>query len=263
MVKRGKVINPIRSIAILAVVVFLLHLIFIFTGWVNINVNLFGNLFSDIVAFLAFISMFLLYRKFPEYFPMEKKAKLFLLISLSLFFLGDLIWTLEQVIEKNILPIGGIPDLCWNLAYFSLGGALIFFMKTEFRKSNLWPIIITSLGVVAGSIYLFVSISEDLNLGIFSFIHLIQTLYVFYDILIFALGLIILYPLIISRNKLFLGWMVLGLGVMTRLIHDALFENLSESGAYYTGHPVDLIYVLFYISIIFNSLIKFNLLNKK
>ena len=263
MVKKRELSNPISIVLIIAVAVFLLQSFFIFTGLIKINSNLLGNLFVVLISFLALISIFILYRKFPEYFPMEKKGKLFLLISLALFFLGDLTWTIEQVVLKNTLPIGGIPDLCWNLAYFSLGTSLIFFIKTGFRKSNLGYIITTSLGSIAGLIYLYFDIVKDINLGSFSFIHLIQDLYFFYDFIILAFGIILVYPLIISKSKLFLGWIILGLGILARMIYDISFANMSENGTYYTGHPIDLIYVLFYLAIIINGLVKFNLLNKK
>ncbi len=259
--KRGN--HSYNLLIFFALFIFALHSIFIFTGFIKINSSVLGNIFIMLLSLLSLISVFVLYLKFPSNFIIEKRGRLFLIISLTFFFLGDLFWTIYQTVLKNILPLGGIPDLCWNFAYLALMVSLVFFIKIQFRPSNLLAGILFSLGIFAGLIYLYFDLSEDIRLGTLNFIHLIQDLYFFYDFILLALVFVLIFPLINLRNKFFIGWIIIGIGITTRIVYDIFFANMSEKGIYYTGHPIDLIYVLFYLSIIFNSWLKFKILNVK
>jgi hypothetical protein len=220
-----------------------------------------GNLLISSISFLAFLSMFALYKKFPSNFPKEKKGKLFLLLAVAAFFIGDLIWMLQEVILKTKMPIGGTPDLLWNIAYVLLATGLIYFIQTEFRSSYKGAISILLLGIIAGGAYLTWDIAEDIEEGTLAIPHLIQDLYPFYDFIILALVIILVWPLIKSGNKLFQGWIILGVGIITRIIYDMTFIIMSENETYYTGHPIDLLYVMLYLAIIFNNQSKCTLLN--
>jgi hypothetical protein len=71
----------------------------------------------------------------------------------------------------------------------------------------------------------------------------------------------LLWPLILNGNKYFTGWFLLGFGFVTRIVYDITFAKMSEDGSYYTGHPVDLIYVLLYLFVILNNVSKCRILN--
>ena len=261
--EKGKVKCIIPQITVVAGIVFLLHVLFISFGFFGLNKNLFGNLFIALISFLAFLSMFCLYKKFPHNFPMERKAKLFLLISTFLFFLGDFIWFAEEVFLQEIILLGGWPDLCWTLGYLALIISTQFFIKIEFRESKILLGILIFVAIILGGLFLYFDITANLSQGNLSFGSLIQDFYPIYDLIVFAMIIYLLWPLIITRNTYFLGWFWLGLGVLTRLVYDIIFVMLNKENLYYTGHPIDLVYNLFYIFIILNSLHKSNLLNSK
>lgn len=244
-------------IVILSTIIFLAGIILNVRGFFKQNI-LFGNLFICLLSLLALFSMFIVYRRFPTNFPREKNGKLFILISLFLFFLGDLYWALDEVVFSKFVPIGGMPDLFWNIGYWALIVGILFFIFVGFIDSykKFWTIFVA--GLLAGLVYLGFDVLEDISLKSLDFVHFIQDMYFLYDFILIALIIILLMPLITNRNKLFYGWIVLGFGIFTRAIYDILFAGLSEAGTYYTGHIVDLVYVFFYVAVVYSSLIKLN-----
>ena len=252
----------IPQIAIGAGIFFVIQILFISFNFFGLEKTFFGNIFITIISFLAFLSMLCLYKRFPHNFPMERKAKLFLLISTSLFFLGDLLWLFEEAVLKNIMPLGQFPDLFWTLGYVALMTSIQFFIKMEFRESKKLLNLLIVLSIIVGGLFLYFDIAYSLNEGVLTFGGLIQDLYPVYDIAVFAMIFYLLWPLIITKNTYFIGWFWLGLGVLTRLIYDIVFIIMNKNHTYYTGHPIDLVYELLYIFIILNSWHKSQVLSK-
>lgn len=250
----------VSKIFILAVIIYIIQAVFVANHFFSFNHGVLGNFFICTLSFLAFISMILVYRKFPDNFPMEKRAKSFLIVAIGLFFLGDLLWLSSEIFLKNLVPIGSYPDLAWNFGYFALMASMIYLIRTEFIPSKKWMIVLLILGLLGGLAFLAQDISEDLESESFEIPHFFQDTYPFYDFILLGMTIVLLWPLIQANNRLFLGWIAIGLGLITRLVYDIIFIEMTEGSTYYTGHPVDLIYVLFYLAVIFNSVIKYSTL---
>jgi hypothetical protein len=196
-------------------------------------------------------------------FPMEKRGYLYLAISFALFFLGDLIWLVNEIILKKIMPLGGIPDLLWSLAYFALITAIIYFISFSFRESNFWLYLILIVGIIAGGALLYSDIAEDLSEGAFDFAHAIQDSYIFYDLVLLILIIYLIWPMFRIKSRLMISWILLFVGVFIRLIYDYIFAEISENGTYFTGHWIDIIYIAFYVLIIFSNISKCKTLEVK
>ena len=209
-----------------------------------------------IFSLLAFISCVRIYIKIPKRFPAEKKGYLFLMISILLFFLGDLFWFILEVFFQDFVPLGGLPDISWNLAYFSLMISLYFFISFSFRESNKLYYFFLSIAALIIIIIEVIEIKEGLYTEAISFIHIINELYVFYDIFLIIMIFYLVWPMIKLKNKIFYSWIILLIGLVFRVIYDYIFVILSYKNLYSTGNPIDLIYVLFYLAIIFSNIYK-------
>lgn len=260
--KSGTCGGCVFKILIFAILVYILQAVFVFNNFFSLNKNLVGNIFICTLSLLAFISIWVVYKIFPHNFPYEKKGKLFLMISMGLFFLGDLLWLINEMFLKKLVPIGSYPDFVWSFAYLALMVALIYLIKTEFMPSRFLPILIILVGFVLGCIFLAGDISEDLELNSFNLPHFMQDVYPFYDFIILGLVTVLLWPLIVARSSLFLGWIILGIGTIIRLIYDIIFIDMTETNSYSTGNPIDLLYVIFYLAIIVQSFIKYRSFKK-
>jgi len=252
------------SFFIIAVVVFLVQAIWILFDLNFGNKTIIGNGFICIISGIAVLTSITIYRKIPISFPLEKRANRFLLFSMSLFFLGDLNWLFQEVFEKVAVPIGGLSDILWFGAYICAIIAAISFSSIAFAPSRKRFYTMIALGVVIIGIIMYLNISQDISLGTFNFDHAIQDVYIFYDLILIVLISRLFIDLIsIEKADMFYSWMILGVGIFTRAVYDYLFANLSETASYYTGHPIDLVYVFFYLMIILAGSTKLAFLRRR
>jgi len=251
-------------LAKIAIVVFVLHLVFLFSNVFhdapNLH-NIFGNVFIVVLSSLALISVIFVYAKFPENFPSEKRGNLFVLLGMLLFLIGDVMWLVDEIFLNNKIPIGGFADLFWNVGYVCFIVAIIMFISFSFRASNKILYWLMTVGVLIGGYVLYSDVSEDLELGSFTLSHAIQDVYILYDFIVLILIIYLVWPMILNRNRLFYSWIILAFGFLTRVVYDRIFANMSEYGTYYTGHPIDLLYIVFYMCVVFVSLTKFRIMS--
>lgn len=261
--KKGE-INPNRgcsskcflAIFSIAIIIFIFQAVFIFGGFFKDHMDIIGNIFIVSLSLLTVISTILIYHKLPSNFPVEKRGKLLLSISFILFFIGDLLWLIAEIFLGDLVPLGGYPDLVWGLAYIFLIFSLIYFISISFRPSKSTTYVVILMAIIIGGGILYQDVNEDLEEGSFNFNHSLQDSYILYDIVSLFLVLYLIWPIIFSGTRFGLHWIILGAGILTRLFYDQIFANMSQNGTYYTGHPVDLLYVLFYLFALFAFYIK-------
>lgn len=205
-----------------------------------------ANLFICFISFFAMVACWIPYCRLPKEFPLEKKGWFFIAIAMTFFFLGDLAWAVFEIILQIHVPLGSLSDLLWNLAYFSMIYGLWYLMSLLFYESSTRNRIVMFASLIIACLVLFLNIRDDLASGNLNFVVFIQNLYVFYDVIILGMIYLILLPLIMSHNHLFVAWTVFGLAIVTRIVFDFIFARMSEVGSYYTGHPVDLLYTFSY-----------------
>ncbi len=254
----NKIMRVIMGTAVILLFIFQAYFIF-FMKDIS-NRALISNSIITLFALLAFVSSIRIYFKMPKNFPAEKKGYLLLTSSIFLFFLGDLLW-LVYGLKDSLLPLGTWPDLAWSLAYFALIASLYYFNSLIFRESDKKLYMVLIIGIIIAGGILYLDVSEDLNLGSFSWQHAIQDSYILYDLIILILIIYIVWPMWLLKNPIFYSWIILGVGILSRGIYDRIFAELSESGAYYSGHLVDLIYIFFYIAIVFSNIYKCKMLD--
>jgi hypothetical protein len=205
---------------------------------------------------VALVSSFKIYKAMPSNFPREKHGKLFLLIAVFLFFLGDLFWLLDEIFLGVLTPIGGTPDILWILAYFSLIISLIYFISTSFRPSKLMTISIILFGFIVGGTILGMDVAEDFEEGSFTIAHAIQDSYILFDLITIVLIIYLVGPVVFANRRYIWNWLFLAVGLGVRLVYDWIFAEISAKGTYYTGHPIDLIYTSFYVILLISFYIK-------
>jgi hypothetical protein len=247
------------KLAILASLIFISQVIFAYAPIFHNNLKLHaivGNILITALSFICFISSIKIYKSIPINFPREKKGNLFLSLAIFLFFLGDLLWLYSEIFLNNLTPIGGLPDLMWNLGYFALIISIGYFISLSFRPSRKVTALIILAGLIVGGTILYLDVIEDFEEGSFDFIHGVQDAYILYDAIIIFMLIYLIWPIITLGNRFFISWIVLGLGISTRLIYDRIFAEMSEDGTYYTGHPVDILYTTLYLTLIISFYLK-------
>lgn len=218
------------------------------------------NVLSDAVALCSVVGCWLVYRKMEKSFIDEKKGWGFIVLALFLFFLGDIAWTFYEVVLHVDVPLGSWPDLIWTLAYIILIIGMFFFLSMLFFESHTRNYLLVLLAAVIGGVLLYFETVGDMALQKFSFISFIQDSYVFFDLVLIAMLLILVVPLWQARNRLFVPWLLLAFAFISRIVFDFVFARLTDAELYYTGHPLDILYVFSYVLIVFAVDFKFKLL---
>lgn len=247
------------KIAILTSLIFSLQIIFayapIFHNIPKLH-NILGNIFICSLSILALIGSIKIYKSLPLNFPRERTGNLYLSIALFLFLLGDLLWLYSEIFLNNLTPIGGLPDLMWNLGYIALIISMGYFISLSFRPSKKVTALILLVGLVIGGAILYFDVLEDLEENSFTLVHAIQDAYILYDTLLLFMVIYLIWPIIVLGNRFFISWVVLGLGITTRLIYDRIFAEMSDKGTYFTGHPVDVLYTTLYLTLVLSFYFK-------
>ncbi len=206
-----------------------------------------GNLFICIISFLAMVACWIPYFKLSKEFSIEKKGWFFIALAITLFFLGDIAWSAFEVILEIHVPIGSPCDLLWNLAYFSLMYGLWYFMSLLFFESPARNRVVMFASLLIACAVLYFNLRGDIASGNLSFVIFIQNLYVFYDIIILGMIYLIIIPLVLAHNYLFISWILFACAILARVFFDFIFAHMSYAGTFYTGHPLDLVYTFSYL----------------
>lgn len=248
-------------LVLLAMLAFPIYVLVILTQQGNFEaLKLSGNILFNVLALCAVIGCWIVYRKVEKVFPDEKKGWFILTVALLLNLIGDILWAVYEVILGVEVPIGGWVDLFLTLGYFGLIVAVFFFLRTMFFSSQVYNYFIMTFSLIAGGALLYLGIAENLSAGAFSSTALIQNLYPFYDMILLGMITILLIPLVASHNRLFVAWLFIGGGIMSRIVYDVVFARLTSAGLFYTGHPIDVVYPLAYVFYVLAADTKFKLL---
>ena len=205
-----------------------------------------GNSFICIISFLAMVACWIPYRRLSKQFPLEKKGWFFIALAMTLFFLGDLAWAVFEVFLNIRVPIGSPCDLFWNLAYFSLMYGLWYLMSLLFFESKNHNRIVMFASLLIACVVLFFDIRHDMASADLSFVFFVQHSYVFYDIIILGMLSLIIIPLVLAHNYLFISWILFACAILARVFYDFIFAHMVDVGSFHTGHPIDLLYTLSY-----------------
>jgi hypothetical protein len=248
---------------IISIILFITQAVFIFGKFFHDSIylhNIFSNLFLILFALICFVASWLIYKKIPETFPREKKATLFFMLFVLFFLFGDILWFVYETLFGQKIPLGSLPDLSWAIGYFFLIISVVYFAKIGFRSNENGVFVALAIGILLSCFLIYYDVSEDLAEGSFDFTHFLQDMYIVYDLIVLLLIIYVVWPLLYSGVKYGMQWIILSLGIVIRLVYDFIFAEISANGSYFTGHPIDLLYVLLYILIILSFYVKAKLM---
>jgi len=225
---------------IISIILFITQAVFIFGKFFHDSIylhNIFSNLFLILFALICFVASWLIYKKIPETFSREKKATLFFMLFVLFFLFGDILWFVYETLFGQKIPLGSLPDLSWAIGYFFLIISVIYFAKIGFRSNEKGVFVALAIGILLSCFLIY-----------------------YYDLIVLLLIIYVVWPLLYSGVKYGMQWIILSLGIVIRLVYDFIFAEISANGYYFTGHPIDLLYVLLYILIILSFYVKAKLM---
>lgn len=190
--------------------------------------------FSLIPLTLAF------YASRKKGYPFVKSARWFAL-GFFLWFLGEATWSFYALFLGVEIPYPSIADVFWLVGYpLVLAGMVSFLLRFRFAitgKSLMMAVGVSTAAIGLIAVFLIIpviSISSDLVLNIVGLAYPILDIALLYAPIVGAL--------LFRGGKLARGWYWLAAGAILYSFADILFSYLTVTGAYYDGHPLELLY---------------------
>ncbi len=195
--------------------------------------------FSLIPLMLAF------YASKKEGFPFVKSARWFA-FGFLFWFLGEAVYSFYALFLGVAIPFPSIADIFWLAGYpLVLVGMAAFLLHFRFAvtgKSLMMAVGVSTVATGLIAVFLIIpvtSISSDLVSNIVGLAYPIMDIALLYAPIVGVL--------LFRGGRLAHGWYWLAAGAILFSFADILFSYLTANGAYYGGHPLELLYDYGYI----------------
>ena len=168
-----------------------------------------------------------------------------LTLAISLYFIGEVTWDAYSWLISVDMPYPSIADISWLAGYFLQAYALFTLLKLSsinlsFRTKLIWFVAsgLIFLALTYTLITPLLSLEEGLPILFFNLAYPIG------DIFLFLLAL----TLIIFIRKVWLSliWLPLAASSLIEFFADLSFSFIEARGAYFEGHPVDMLFTFSY-----------------
>jgi hypothetical protein len=211
------------------------------TGQTQTNLNNFVAILSGFIFLLSSIISFKYYKKIGDRGGVSS-AIFWTGVSSLLFFLGSIVWTYYNFIEKIELPYPSVADIFYvsmAIAYAIAIGSLLQIYKTS-TSLKTWIVSIAVFILLTSVMFFYVGqpeISGELSFweNFFNFAFALS------DSIYVGAGVALL---IIAGGKIYKGIMVWVLGMFLITIADIVFSYRSATGELWNGDIADQIYTL-------------------
>ena len=243
MIVSGKV--PARYVVAAAVAVLAALLYFVAQPWSDLLVSLTDVMFV-LVSGACSLFAFMVVRKWGIRGAFgEAHLGLFLFVLLQFF--GELTWTIYEVVFHVEVPYPSLADLFYLAGYVAGIVGLMRFLSFFARKLPMRRIVLSIIFglVIVGSTFIFLLstlITEQADIYTKAF----DVAYPGFDAIL--LSLVVAVFLTLKGGKLAPSWLWIGLGVLLTAIVDIIFSLGTLQGWYYSGHPIELLWVWGYVS---------------
>ena len=168
------------------------------------------------------------------------KAWICFAIFVVFWFIAETLWTIYEMIYK-IDTFPSEADLFWLTGYSVYFLFTIFYLK-PFKNSISSKTIAASVGVSA---ILLVFLIFVVSLESFTFENVVAASYPIADAIVLAPTVVGLS--LFLRGKVSFLWSLLLFGMLCSVVADIGFQILSANEQYYTGHPVDILFLWAYV----------------
>jgi hypothetical protein len=210
----------------------------------------------SITGTLVFFSTVQVFRN--KYSTQMGKAWIYFSTFVTLWFVAEVIWFIDEIVYHT-KPWPSEAD------YFWLAGYPVYFMFSAYYLSPFKTLISKKIIFVASvTVIAALAISIELSVQNIDFSKPEAIIGLAYPVA----DAILLFPIIISLSLFFRGqvnflWLMLMIGMLCFIISDLGFLIFTLDDSYYTGHPIDTIYLWAYTFFLFGSYSQLHIFKKR
>lgn len=234
---------------ILTAVILFINIIFYWFRFGGDNVLLYVSDFLPVVcSLIASVSLFMAFNSFKGY-DFAKISWLMLFIGVFLFFLGETLYAILEVVCKLDMNenFPSIADIAWCTGYIpqfiALSMLFIGYKKSGLPMGNVKMYISLSVVfiILCASIiyYLLIPIIDDPETDILT--KIFSLFYPIADLFLVAPAIVLMYVIyLIGRGRLATPWLFIALGFISFTVADLLYSYLSWLDIYGNGNFIDM-----------------------
>ena len=220
------------------------------TGLVIITATFFGKEVVSVVTDFTYIPVsgafvilsIIMSLRFKKSGNHGKAWLLFLGTAIS-WFIAETTWTVYELVY-HMNPFPSTADVFYITGYPLLFSFSIYYLKPFKKLITRKLILSTSLiavSVLIPSLYMTVDNSSDES----KFAIALGAIYPIADSIILVPALIGIF--LFFRGEVNFLWTLLLIGILFEVIADTGFQYFTLNGSYYTGHPIDILFIWSYI----------------
>jgi hypothetical protein len=171
-----------------------------------------------------------------------------LFLGVFLWFLAETVWGAYEIVFHVDVPYPSVADLFYLGGYVPIFLGIVqflWFFRETFTRRRLATMLLSSLVILVGSgvvlIYPLMNESADVLTKLF------DVAYPFLDsfLVIFA----VMVAMTFEKRRFGRAWLWIALGMVLAGFGDISFSYGTLMGWYYSGHPIELLYVWSYLSL--------------
>jgi len=229
-----------------------LVLMYVFESYYMDFMSVFSNVFPPFISGASVVaSIFALRRYWVGLGSRLTRVWIYFTLGVAFWFFGELTWAIYTLILGVEIPYPSIADAFWLIGYVPFSLALTVYLslvRPAVSKETLAVASTTvSFNAVASSLLFIIPAAlEETDL----MTRITNVAYPSLDLLLFAFSILGLLVFTTTRlkGKIEKVWMLLSAGILMNVIADSLFSYTTAQDTYYSGHPLELLYHLGYLS---------------
>lgn len=171
-----------------------------------------------------------------------------LFLAVLLWFLGETTWSLYEIVLNVPIPYPSIADVFYLAGYFPAALGMVQFMSF-FGRGMKRPRVLAAagLGLIVVAVTFFLLIDRLAIAPTDILTKVFDVAYPSLDALLLALAVFMIFT--VEGGSIARPWFWIALGMLLNAVADIAFSLGTLDGWYFSGHPVELIWLWAYISI--------------
>lgn len=223
--------------------------------------GLLDNLVVAASSLIVAVAFWILFRKINASKRDLKSGWLIAVLGFTSWALADIWWLVQETLGVKI-PLGTWTDFFWLLGFALIIVGMIILIWNLFFSSKLIWLAVAGI-VVSLALYFFVQLRLHGQFISDDWVQQIQQLYVVLEIILIGLCSLFVFPLLASRNRFVAVWILFALGIAARCIFDIGFALLTSANAYWSGHYIDVLYLLSFAMLAFAADMKYRVMTER
>jgi len=169
-------------------------------------------------------------------------------LAVLLWFLGEAVWTIYEVFFQIPIPYPSLADLFYLAGYFPATLGILMFLSVFGKELKGLKIVFPALlGMLIIGLTYVLLLNPLMKTNTDALTQVFDVAYPSLDAILLTLALLMF--LVFEGSIMSSAWLWISLGLLLTTLADIAFSLGTLQGWYYSGHPIELMYLWGYLSL--------------